>query len=283
MKCLTYLTVAVLAGFILASPAFAQVTVGVYDPDSANDVDQSGIFSSATGSASAANVLTVDQFSAEITEAFAAGTGGVLDLEGAGAITFPSGNTGNVTGLGSFRATFNNGDSTNQIDFAGNADPQFITGEGGGGQVATSGEISLGLSAGATYDFGGFFLSSDVPDDVGITSFGATLLQSNAGNQTYQVTATFEDVFTNDESTLLFEDLTFDGAAANTLDTFFGVTAPDGSFITGLEFTNTSGGALTLIDDIGFVTGTTTAIPEPSSLALVSLLTGLVVVRRRRK
>ena len=120
-----------------------------------------------------------------------------------------------------------------------------------------------------------------------LQSFGATLLQSNAGNQVYHVTATFLDVTTEAEEHLLLHSKQFtfgdSGATASTLDTFFGVTAPDGSIYHSLEFTNSAGGSITQFDDIGFVTGVVTAVPEPSSLALVSLLTGLVAVRRRRK
>jgi len=59
-------------------------TVGVYDPASVNDVDQSGVFDSATGAAGAANVVDLATFQALIGTAFANNMGGVVDFAAGG-------------------------------------------------------------------------------------------------------------------------------------------------------------------------------------------------------
>ena len=139
MKCLTYLTVAVLASFVFAGTVGAQATTtGIYDlVGDGNDVDQSGIFLSATGNANSGNVLDVIQFRADTAAAFASGTGGVLSFDTAG-------DGANFSNLGTIVTNYS-GDSTLQLDTNGFGEPAVNVGVGPDGQSPISGGASLRL------------------------------------------------------------------------------------------------------------------------------------------
>ena len=287
MKHLSYLAVAILAGFSFAGIAHAEVVLtGAYDPMDAgnggNDVDQSGSVSSVTGSATAANALTVGDFTTSVGNAFTAGTGGV--------ISFVDGDTSDADGanLGGTLTTSSFGGTTLTFNATTGTSTNIGFGDGSGDRIPTSGGAvgggRLGQAGSSDFNFTNFAFTGAAAG-TGVTEFGVTLIHRNQNEHTWAATATFSD-----GSTLLFDPVTFPdsadvGSTSNSLDTFFGVVAPTGTTLTSLLLDRTSegGSANTWVDDIGFVSSVVTTVPEPSSLAMGMLVVGLSAVRRRRK
>lgn len=272
MNRLTTFAVAMLTGLVLAGPAHAAVQLtGTYDPADDNDVDQSGTFLSATGSASAANVVDVTTFTTSVATAFGNGTGGVISFDAIGDAIDVSGTTLTTSVFGGATLTMNAPDS------GGTA--LLGAGSGSGGRLPTSGQTGstdggrLGQTGGRDFVFDSFVFSG-AAGGTKVTSFGATLVHRQH-NGSWNATATFSD-----GSTLVFNDVAFaETDTANTLDTFFGAVAPTDTWITSFIIETTTASSNTWLDDVGF---TTAVVPEPSSIALVGLGGLITLVRRRR-
>ena len=285
MKFSSYFAVAILVGVVLSSPARADVAlVGVYDPVDDNDVDDSGTFLSATGSASALNVLDLATFRPLVAGAFTAGTGGVISFEVGDEVTGVTGDNSLTTDpFGGAQLNFTAATGNHLIGFGDGSDDRLPT----SGQTATTDGGRLGQNSGSDFDLTNFAFTG-APANTGITALGATLIHRR-NTRSWDATATFSD-----GSTLLFAPVDFAPVnpvtgerdptipGVNSLDTFFGVQAPDGTTITSLVINNIEGGGNSWLDDIGFVSAVV-AIPEPSSLTLGILATGIAAVRRRRK
>ena len=223
-------------------------TVGVYDPGSSNDVDQSATFSGATGAAGAANVLSLTEFQALTGSAFAADMGGVVGFEGAGSLE---------AGGGSFVATYGtNGTKTLTIS-SGNSAFRY-PGVPSSSRVPVSGTETEMLSKESpdmdfSFDIG--TITDGIPRE-GVTHFGVTAIERLDTDQgVVPCTATFSDGSTVTASA------TISGAApANNEDTFYGFVAPSGKSIVNVHlgysvwFSN--------VDDVGFITGETEPAPS---------------------
>lgn len=222
-------------------------TVGVYDPASANDVDQSATFSSATGGAGAANVLTLAQLQALVGPAFGADMGGVVEFETGGGLE---------AGNGSFVATYGtSGSKTLTIDSgnSGFVHPGY-TGDNRVPVSGTGGEMLSQASPNMDFSFDIGTITGGIPLE-GVTHFGLTAIErSGANHGTVPCTATFSD------GSSVTATATISGAApANDEDTFYGFVAPVGKSIVNVHLGFSAN--YSNVDDVAFITGATEAPP----------------------
>ncbi len=256
---------------MIASPAHAAfVSVSVYDLASdANDVDQEAAFVSATGTGSAANLLSLSDFRMALTPAFAAGLGGVVDFE-SGNLENQAGDSDNDGGqfirttLGSRGYVFSSNNGGDDFDYPGATS---------GNRTATSGTVTLGKDSGnVDFNFNIGPITGGMPNEA-ITSFGITVIdRSGSGTATYTGTANFSGGGSVTSQFLLSNDGNSDE------DTFFGYIAPTGQSITSVYIDGSNSGLFTTVDDLGYIA---TAIPEPSTTALFAILIPLLARRRR--
>ncbi len=278
MKNLRISATLALLGLAAASSQAATVNVtasGVYD-EALTDQDNTmvGIQNNAVDN-SAPSGVTVATFTTLITTGFSAGTAGVIDFNGL---------TGVFAVNDDIRASFAGG--TKFVSFTNVNDPTTgATGELFGNnqsssRSAISGGVNSHLSANTTggptrndfeFTIGGVTGPGALVNEF-VTSVGGTVLSRSGGNGTVAFTATLDDM-----STIILNDTISDSNGGD--DTFFGVTAPAGRYITGVKFDLSNDGFFTAIDDLGF---TTSVIPEPSSaLLLLGGLGSLTLLRRR--
>lgn len=265
-----------LFGFLAVPAQAATVNVtasGVYDEGLTDqDTNTVGIQNNAVDN-SAPMGVAVSSFSGLITTGFVPGTSGVIDFNGL---------TGTLAFGDDIRASFNGGNKfvsfTNANDMGGTG--ELFGNNLSGSRTAISGGVNDHLSAntmgsGTRNDFEFSISGITGPGALineFVTSVGGTVLSRSGGTGTVAFNVTLDDM-----STITLTDTISDSKAGD--DTFFGVTAPTGRYITSVEFDLTDNGFFTAIDDLAFVTS---VIPEPSSaLLLIGGLGTLALVRRR--
>ncbi|MFC1763060.1 LamG-like jellyroll fold domain-containing protein [Planctomycetota bacterium] len=200
-------------------------TVGVYDPDDEphhNQVDQSGVYGSHTGSAGPENVLDLATFQQLIGPAFAAGTGGVIDGEG------PEDSLStDYTIIAHFGTN-----STKSVSLT-HTGGQLNLGSGGasGNRLPLSGDHRFSRTGSADFIFQIGKVSGGEPTEA-ITYFAGSLIERDDSNPAPLVTATFSDGST----VTSFADMVGDGGSPNNKDTFFGFKAPADTSIISVAF-----------------------------------------------
>ena len=226
-------------------------TVGVYDPDDEphhNQVDQSGVYDSHTGSAGPDNVVDLATFQALIGPAFAADAGGVIDGEG------PEDSMGSddivIAHFG-----INGSKSVSFEHTSGNF--SFGSGGGSGNRLPLTGDHRF--AKGDTNDF--IFTVGEViagePGEM-ITFFAGSLVERDNRDAAPVVTATFSDGSTVTATA----DMAGDDNSPNDKDTFFGFRAPAGASIVEVDFQLSQ---YVHLDDIAFVTSIFELNPERAS------------------
>jgi hypothetical protein len=264
-----------LAMMPLAAQAVTPVTnviaSGVYDPASASlpnnvDFNAPGIpIPAGTGNGS---IAPIGAFNTAIAVAFAAGRGGVVDFDSL-AINTPNFDL-NVSYAG---ATKTLAISTSN-EFI--ADTGLVEADG----APTSG-TQYGEDVGATpfiFTFGS--ISGASVGETGVVAAGITLLSAESPPGTafnfgaVTLKATFSDNSTF-SATRTISELKGDG------DTFYSAVAPAGLTITSLTISSSNSALIVPeFDDLAFATS---VLPEPGSLALLSIGAALLLARNRRR
>ena len=255
-----------LAGMALAAPVNFVATATYDDASNANAID-----STAPGS------VTPAAFQTLLTPAFTAGLGGVVQFEPAtgpagaqrladGTIdgfttTYGVGKTLNVGASAPIRRT--NFASASQLSGVHNLDTSDATGVGSG--FPATGSETFVLSLGP--------ITGGLPFEA-VTSVALTANSRNSNPGDVSMTATYVNPVTNATTAQTLTDAIAGTVATD--DTFYGFTAPAGTYISSLSVTRS---ALIPFDDLGFVTAV--VVPEPASLGLLGL-GGLALLRRRR-
>lgn len=214
-----------------------------------NAVDQEMSYSSSTTwttgigqTLGAAQVIPLSQFKTRLAEAAGNGFGGVIDFERGGVTT---------DGLG-FNVVFDNGRKS--LDFTNrpaNGGTYAVSGPLSS-RTAISGDRFLTRSGNSNFDW-------DIANSLGfirgekVTAVGMTTLGRNdvAGTNYFRFTAWYTNGSASGSSSV--RRLINTNTGNNTADTFAGIAAPDGYWITRITLTSENG-AYTGIDDIAFVT-----------------------------
>ncbi len=265
----------------------AFITTGVYDEQVVQSNTVDFIAPAAPGDEAKAidTVAKLDTYKTTLTNAFAAGTGGV--------VTFDSFTPTDSLGTGgSINANFASGAKTlnittsapNGLSLATNLTNRIpISAKGEAGRAATQqggtngtaltmGTLT-GLSGTATVEFLIGSIDGGAPLEV-INSFGITVL-SRAARDLGIVTAVA--TFTDNTTAVASRNIGAPGAALG--DTFYGFIAPTNLGISKVAISYTINGEnSTSFDDLAF---TSTVIPEPTSLGLLGL--GVFMMLRRRR
>lgn len=246
------------AGAIAGSAAHgAFITTSVYDENTtqANAVDAS------------ATTLTVGAFTTQVSTAYAAGRGGVVDF-GTGTLT-----SGNIDA--GFAPSAGPGTETKTLPIT------LTTTTGATLAAGTLAPISNGNTSNILKAPGGgdvtftFGTVTGAPTEK-VTTFAFTLLtQTVLSGVQYTATVNYDDLTSTQTQKTIGRD-----TANPTLDNFWGFTAPTGRYITSVVFdTNAASNRdVTHIDDLAFITS---VVPEPAALSLLATA-GLFVSRRRR-
>lgn len=228
--------------------ALDMTATGVYDEQTSqlNTIDSTPTPGTSSGTVS---LVTLADFKSRITSAFAGGTGGVISFDD----------------FGTAQALTNE----MKVGYASGTKTLTVSTTAGNKYQIDMGSLT---AVGATPISGNNYLRSGDPThifnfDTPLSDLGVTILGRNT---TRSVTAT---VGYSDGTTGVLNALTIaaSGVAAppsatSAGDAFLGFTAPLGKAITSLTLV---GNDYFVVDDIGFVTS---AIPEPSSIALLATL-----------
>lgn len=247
LQCLV--AILVLSLSVLAQADFT--TVGVYDPDDEphhNQVDQSGVYASHTGSAGAENVLDLSTFQELIGRAFDSDTGGVVNGDS------PDDSMGSddivIAHFGI--------NGTKSVSLAsGNGNLSFGTGGRSGNRLPLSGDGRFARSSGNDFSFTVGEVIGGEPGEA-VTYFAGSLVERDTHDPTPMVTATFSDGSTVTATA----DMAGDDNSPNSKDTFFGFEAPAG---TRIEFVEFQLSALIHLDELAFMTSAFAASPELAS------------------
>lgn len=233
---LSFIALAIVSCISLTSRGMADITVGgTYDE---NTVQTNTVNTSATS-------LTVQQMATEFADAFASGTGGVIDFD-----------SGAFERDGSMQVQF----GTRTVSLS---NPFNDWGFGNLGTASTAGPISgarvLFDGAGSGTPFMNSIEIGEITEgrnvlDEGVTTFGMTIIDLRVQSNTIAFTITQSD---NSTQTLNHTI----PAGLNTNDTFFGFQADPGTHITRIDYTATRNLAS---DDWAFITSPIASVPEPS-------------------
>lgn len=254
--------------------AAALIATGIYDEQDVqtNAVDFSMGYSSNTTwttgigqTLGASQIRTVEEFKLLVEAAFLTGHGGVIDFD-----------NGSLQDDQSFVVSFGGASKSMTLsNRAGNGGNYSINGISGN-RTAISGDNWLGTGGNPHYDFdiGSFTGFAEYEQ---VTAIGVTILGRNGtgSNSNWRVIAYYTNGVDSGSSSTFRTINTNTGNTTH--DSFSGIVAPDGYWITRMRV-HSDQGAFTGIDDIGFITS---IIPEPSS-ALLGML-GLAALMRRRR
>jgi hypothetical protein len=253
----------------------ALIATGIYDEQGVqtNAVDFSMAYSGnatwTTGIGQmlgAAQIMNLATFKPLVEAAFTVGAGGVISFDGVDNADYSNIQTIDISFAG----------GTKQMTLSNRIDGSHSIAGPAGDRTAISGDQFLGTGGNPHFDLD-FANFSGFATDERITAIGVTILGrgGQGTGRNYRVVARYTNgVDIGGSSTFR----SFDMQNGNTTqDSFAGIVAPDGYWITSMRV-HADNGIFTGIDDIGFVTST---IPEPSS-ALLGIL-GLAAMLRRRR
>ena len=261
----------------------ALITTGIYDEQIAQsnsinfEMGYSGNSTWTTGigqDLGAAQIISLADFKANVAEAQAEGRGGVITFDGV--------DPADYNNVQSFVASFAEG--TKQMTLANRLDGSYSISPPLTNRTAISGDHFLstgGPGGNAHFDFDFTDFSGFEPNEQ-VTSVGVTLLgrDGSGTGKNFRVIARYTNGV-EAGSTSTFRS--FDMQSGNTTqDSFSGIAAPEGYWITSLRV-HSDNNIFTGIDDLAF---TTAIIPEPGTYTLffgALALTGSVLVRRSRR
>lgn len=272
---------ALASALALCSPLTgALITTGIYDEqdDQTNSINfEMGYSGNTTWTTGIGQTLGADQivpladFKTNVADAFAAGRGGVITFDGV--------DQGDYTQVPSFSASFAEGSkSLTFTNVDGHGGHYSVS--SGGGRTPISGDQYLGTGGNPHFNFD--LTNSGFEENEEVASIGVTLLgrDGTGTGRNFRVIAFYTNgIDTGSSST--FRSFNMENGNT-TQDSFSGIVAPDGYWITGLRI-HSDNGVFTGIDDLAF---TTAIIPEPGTYALLFgalALTAATLVRRRRR
>jgi hypothetical protein len=273
---------AIALSFVFAASASASfITVPVIDPASVNDVDQSAVYFSSTGSAGPSSVIDLAAFRTSVNSAWNNNMGGVIDFEVRNDLNAtPVGSLDSATQISGRYGVNGNLATPKSLQITSGSGTWVWPGATTNGRTPTSGANSLGKNATDVFDFE-ILLGSIIngaPNEH-VTQFGFTVLERTGTNlgSPLSITATFSD-----GSTALARATLSGSLPANNEDAFYGFVAPPGTSIVSVVFDPIN---FTTIDDIAFVTALPeSALPEPATpLAAVAAVVMSSLIRRRRR
>ncbi|AQQ08381.1 hypothetical protein L21SP3_00157 [Sedimentisphaera cyanobacteriorum] len=250
--------------------------VGVYDEQDvqSNQVDYDMGYSSnsswTTGIGQTLGdnqILTLQEFKPMVEQAFTNGRGGVVDFE----------HQGTIDDASSFDVKFDGGNKQFTVTATGNsgAAGTFKFDETGGDRTPISGADRLqGNSQSLDFDFSDYI---GMESDERIKAIGWTILgrSNSSGSANWRVIARYTNG-TDTGSSSTFRTINM-SSGDTTHDSFSGIAAPDGYWITGMRI-NSDQGAWSAHDDFGFVT-----VPEPATLAIFGLGGCIVSLNKRKR
>ncbi len=270
------------AAFLFSVPLHGAtlLTTGVYDEQDVqtNSVNHEMGFSSNTTwttgigqTLGADQIIPLEDFKTQVAAAHANGRGGVINFDGV--------NPDDYSGMQSFGASFADGAKT--LTFENRIDGSYSINDPRGDRTAISGDQFLATSGNPHFDFNlTNFVGFEQHEQV--VSIGVTVLgrDGQGTGRNFRVIARYTDGNDTGSSSTF---RSFDMENGNTTeDSFSGIMAPDGYWITSLRV-HSDNGIFTGIDDLAF---TTTIIPEPRTVGLstgIFALFGVLWLRRRQR
>ncbi|ARN56279.1 PEP-CTERM sorting domain-containing protein [Sedimentisphaera salicampi] len=247
--------------------------VGVYDEQTvqSNKVDYDMGYSSnsswTTGIGQTLGdnqILTLQQFKPMVEQAFTNGRGGVVNFD----------HEGTIADASSFDVKFDGGDKQFTVTATGDAAGTFKFDETGGDRTPISGADRLqGNQPSLDFDFSDYI---GMESDERIKAIGWTILgRSNWGSANWRVIARYTNG-TDTGSSSTFRTINM-SSGDTTQDSFSGIVAPDGYWITGMRV-HSDQDAWSAHDDFAFVT-----VPEPATLAIFGLGGCIVSLNKRKR
>jgi hypothetical protein len=239
---------AMMAGTLNAAPL---VATGIYDEQSAqtNAVDfsmgYSGNTTWTTGigqTLGAAQIMDLATFKPLVEAAFTTGNGGVISFDGV--------NNADYNNMQSFDISF--ASETKGMTLGNRIDGSYSLAGPMGDRTAISGDQFLSTGGNPHFDLDFRDFTGFEPNEK-ITAVGVTILgRSNQGTgRNFRVSARYTNGVDSGSSSTF---RSFDMQNGNTTqDSFSGIVAPDGYWITSMRV-HSDGGIFTGIDDIGFIT-----------------------------
>ena len=264
-----------LSAALLSSATAALIATGTYDEQAnqSNAVNfsmgYSGNTTWTTGigqTLGAAQILDLATFKPLVEAAFTVGNGGVISFDGVDNADYNNMQTIDVSFAG----------GTKQMTLSNRIDGGHSVAGPQGDRTAISGDQFLSTGGNPHFDLD-FTDFTGFATDERITAIGVTILgRNNQGTgRNFRVIARYTNGVDSGSSSTF---RSFDMQNGNTTqDSFSGIVAPDGYWITSMRV-HSDGGIFTSIDDIGFITS---IIPEPST-ALLGIIGMAAMMRRRR-
>lgn len=263
------------------SPAFAAVVTDTTLTTGSSAIDPSGsrtVDVQATGSTSIATLTSHADFRGAVQSGWTGFVGASTSTNNIYSFTDSSLPDISFDISGSYSAT--TGGSIGNATRTTSASSGYTISASGGGSVGTPLTVTLTINLGSYNSGTGVFTNGATVDGVGFTV--AALLSGQTTTARFYNAAT---TLLSTQSIVTTGVFTDNDSQSNSQDGYFGYTG-DGSLANGvskiiLDITYTAGGTTgKALDDFGF-TGVT-AIPEPSSYALMAGFAGLCLVARRR-
>lgn len=222
------------------------------------------------GSAQVMDFNAFNAFKTEVSNAFSTGRGGVINFDGVDPAAYNN--------MQSFTASFAGG--AKSLTFTNYLEGSYSIAGPSGDRTAISG--SQFLATGGNAHFGFDITGTGFAPDERVVSLGVTILGRNGQptGRNYRVIA----YYTNDPDNLkansssTFRSFNMENGNG-TEDSFSGIVAPEGYWITALRIQSDQG-VFTSLDDIAF---TTAIIPEPGTYALIFGGLALLLAYRLRR